>query len=164
VEPSSGETCSAGAKDAYVDLTSAGVREFIQGVSKSGSGGQQEGTGGGQGNVKSSVRTTTRKLTVSRGDAIVKLACTGAARCKGKLTLTAVKVVNVKGRKRKETVTVGTAAFTIAAGRSETIKIKLSAYGRAQVKSTHGHLKASLSIRGIETEPTHARSEAVTVS
>ena len=114
--------------------------------------------------AKSSISSTATKLSFSGGNAVVKLECSGTTTCKGKLTLAAVETVKVKGKSKKKTVTLGTATFTVAGGRAGTIKIKLSPYGRAQVKSTHGHLKASLAIVGIETEPTHKRTETVTIA
>jgi broad specificity phosphatase PhoE len=61
------------------------------------------------------------------------------------------------------TVVIGTASFSIAGGGQARVKIKLSAFGRAQVKATHGHLQAVLETVGYETEPTHKRSQDVTI-
>ena len=164
-EPSSGETCAAGSKDAFVNLADPGIRQFI-GTIPSGEGAPQAPSSGQEGAAKmtrSSVRLAATKLNVSGADAIVKLDCSGSAACKGKLTLTVVKTLKVKGKKRKETVTIGTESFSVAGGATAKIKIKLSSYARSQIRSTHGHLKASVELVGHETEPTHERTEAVTI-
>jgi hypothetical protein len=100
---------------------------------------------------------------VSNGGAVVKLACTGSRECHGKLTLTAKRTTRVKGKRHVTTVVIGTASFSIAGGGQARVKIKLSAFGRAQVKATHGHLQAVLETVGYETEPTHKRSQDVTI-
>jgi secreted trypsin-like serine protease len=177
LEPLGGEACTAGAKNAFVNLTNSAIREFIgtippptQTTTKSPPTTPKEETKTpetpktSEPLARSSIRTAATKLSFSGGNAVVKLECSGTATCKGKLTLTAVETVKVKGKSKKKTVTLGTATFTVAGGRAGTIKIKLSPYGRAQVKSTHGHLKASLAIVGIETEPTHKRTETVTIA
>ena len=170
VEPATGETCQASSVDAFVNVNAPAVRDFIEGKAQPNqttvtpTSGQKEEPKGEQPAAKSSISSTATKLSFSGGSAVVKLDCSGAATCKGKLTLTAVETVKVKGKSKKKTVTLGSATFTVAGGRAGTIKIKLSPYGRAQVKSTHGHLKASLAIVGIETEPTHKRTETVTIA
>jgi len=169
LEQSSAEACEADAVDTFVNLAAPAIHEFVASVvttttTTTTSTTTTTTTTAEHPVAKSSVSSPTTKLSFSAGDAIVKLDCSGTATCKGKLTLTAVKIVEVKGKKRKETVTIGTESFSVAGGRTAKIKIKLSSYARAQIKSTHGHLKASLSILGLETEPTHKRTEAVTIS
>jgi hypothetical protein len=163
VEPSSGETCTAGSKDDYVNLAAPAVQQFIgiipasEGAPKAPSAGQNGAA------TRSSVRLGATKLSVSGGSAIVKLDCSGSARCKGKLTLTVVESVKAKGKTRKKTVTLGSADFSVAGGGRAKVKIKLSTFGRAQVRTTHGHLKAVLGILGYGTEPTHKRNQDVTI-
>jgi hypothetical protein len=164
-ETTSGETCKAGLRDSYVNLASPAVQQFIgiipasEGAPKAPSSGQ----GATPVTDRSSVRLGASRLSVSGGAAIVKLDCSGAARCRGKLTLTIVETVKVKGKKRRKTVTLGTASFSVAGGATGKIKIKLSAYARAQVRATHGHLKAVLETLGYETEPKHKRNQDVTI-
>ena len=94
-----------------------------------GGGHQEEGMGqqNSQGAVaRSSVRTVAAKLSMSGGNAVVMLRCTGTATCNGKLTLTAKRTTKVNGKSRVSTVDVGTADFSIAGGGQAKVKIKLS--------------------------------------
>ena len=162
-EPTSGETCSAGSKDAFVNLAERDIQQFIGIPSSEGApAGPTSGQGVSKGK-RSSVRVAATKLSVSAGSAIVKLDCSGAATCRGKLTLTAVKTVKVKGKKRKRAVTLGTSSFSVAGGRAAKIKVRLSAYARARVRVSHGHLNAVLEILGHGTESTHKADQDVTI-
>lgn len=96
------------------------------------------------------------------GTALVKLACSGSAGgrgCAGKLTLSAQALS--KGRKRSHTLTIASAGFSIAAGTTATVQIKLSASGRALLSAEHGHLSARLTIA--QSVPTPARSQTKSV-
>jgi hypothetical protein len=80
---------------------------------------------------------------VSGGKAALKLTCSGGA-CKGTLKLTA----KVKQGKKTKNVVIGKASFSLAAGASKTIKVKLS--GPAKQELAKGKtLKAKLSGTGI---------------
>jgi hypothetical protein len=46
----------------------------------------------------------------------------------------------------ESTLTIGTAGFSVSAGKTATVKIKLNAAGRAQLGVGHGRLTASLAI------------------
>jgi PQQ-like domain len=101
-------------------------------------------------------------ITVQRNhDALIKLTCTGTARCSGRLTLT-VKRTTGKGKKRHtKTQTIGTATFSIPAGSSETVKLRLNATGRAFVAAARGHLSASLLVLKTSPSPTNSQSHLV---
>jgi len=97
----------------------------------------------------------------SGGKASVKLSCTGTATCVGKLTLT-VKSTTGKGKKKRfKTTTIGTAAFSIPAGKTATVTVTLNAAGKALLKSAHGKLSASLTI--LESSPAPASTQHKTV-
>jgi hypothetical protein len=70
----------------------------------------------------------------AKGRLAVKLAC-AASPCRGTLTLSA--------KQGKKTVKLASATYSVAAGKSATIKLKLSTAGRKLLKK--GALKASLS-------------------
>jgi hypothetical protein len=74
------------------------------------------------------------KLTVSRGVAAIKLKCTTAAACKGKLTLT--ELVKVKRKLKRETL--GTASVSIKVGHSATVKLKLDKLGKSLITKAKG--------------------------
>jgi hypothetical protein len=96
----------------------------------------------------------------SGGKASVKLSCTGTATCVGKLTLT-VKSTTKGKKKRFKTTTIGTAAFSIPAGRTATVTVTLNAAGKALLKSAHGKLSASLTI--LKSSPAPASTKRASV-
>jgi hypothetical protein len=67
---------------------------------------------------------------VSGGKALLKLSCSAAGVCAGELKLT----IQIKQGHRLKIVVIGEASCHIAAGQSETIKIKLSAVARQLLK------------------------------
>jgi len=73
--------------------------------------------------------------------ALFKLAGTGAGRCAGKLRLR-IKIKLAGGRFKLKTI--GTAVFSIAAGKRVSVIVKLNAAGRALLNKGHGGLNASL--------------------
>jgi alpha-tubulin suppressor-like RCC1 family protein len=83
-----------------------------------------------------------RSATVKGGKALIKLACTGPGACKGSLKLVArvaqrraAKGHGKHGRRRHvRNIVIGTASFSIAAGKRETVRVKLSAKGRSLVR------------------------------
>jgi hypothetical protein len=81
----------------------------------------------------------------SDGIALVTLGCKRGENCGGKLTLSAQTTSKTKGKK-KRTLTIGTAGFSIAAGMTTTVKVKLSAAGRGLLRADHGRLAARLTI------------------
>jgi len=94
---------------------------------------------------------------LSKQEALIKLTCTGTATCSGEVKLT-VKVVTKKGKKEHaKTEIVGTAVFSIGAGRSETVRLKLGAAGRALLSEAHGHLGATLEI--VKSSPSPSKTQ-----
>jgi hypothetical protein len=80
------------------------------------------------------------------GEAQAKLTCAGTGTCAGKLTLT----MKGSARKGKETKrkaqTIGTASFSIPAGKTATVTLTLNAAGRALLSADHGRLSATLTL------------------
>ena len=93
----------------------------------------------------------------SGGAAAVKLTCTGTATCTGKLTLTA----RTKGKKKAKTETIGTASFSIPAGKTAAVKLALNATGRALLNAAHRHLSATLTILKASPSPTQTNTDSV---
>jgi hypothetical protein len=99
-----------------------------------------------------------RHITVAAdGDALVKVACTGSESCRAKLTLRVTRTVTVKGKRTTRAVAIGTsAALSIAAGKTQTVRIKLAAAARALLRKHR--------LRGVElmiVTPGHRRNESV---
>jgi len=101
------------------------------------------------------------------GAAEIKLACTGTGTCTGKLSLTG-KIPLEKHNKNKtkaktktKTETIGTAIFSIPAGKTATIEFKLNAAGRALLSAAHGRLNASLTVFKTSPAPSQSRMHNV---
>jgi hypothetical protein len=107
----------------------------------------------------------TRIATTKGGEAAVKLRCTGPLTCHGKLTLTIPRNEGKKGTRRrgesKQTETIGTASFTIPAGRTVTVELKLGTTGRALLGVDHGRLAATLTILKSVPLPSQTHNENV---
>ncbi len=102
-------------------------------------------------------------LAVQRNGAVaVKLACKGEATCAGTLKLT-VKGKAVKGKKAK-LEEVGSAHFSISAGRTGSVKFKLTAAGRALLGAAHGHLTATMTIHKSSPGPGESAIRTVHLS
>ncbi len=91
---------------------------------------------------------------------ITELTCAGTGTCLGKLTLS-TKSRGKGKRKRLTTTTIGTATFSIPAGKTITVNLKLDAAGRALFKAHHGHLTASLTILKSLPVPPQTYTESV---
>lgn len=97
----------------------------------------------------------------TRGDmAEIKLTCsgTGTAMCSGELTLAAESMTK---RGRGKTETIGTATFSIPAGKTATIELKLDAAGGALLNADHGRLKADLTVLKSSPVPSQSHTESV---
>jgi streptogramin lyase len=95
-------------------------------------------------------------IAVKSGVGTVKLSCGGTATCAGKVTLTAKK----KGKKAKAE-TIGTASFSIPAGGTKLIKIKLDGTGSALLRAAHGHLGAAVKIVKESPSPSTTETQSV---
>jgi hypothetical protein len=94
-------------------------------------------------------------------EAAVKLTCSDVATCAGKLTLTA-RGTTRKDRKTKAKATaIGTARFSIPAGKTTTVELALNAAGRALLGADHGRLSASLTVLRSSPAPSQTHTESV---
>ena len=110
-------------------------------------------SGGGCG-----VTLQSRRIIVgTHARAAFKLHVGGGGTCKGQLRLQ----VTHKVGHRSKTKMIGTGTFSIAAGRSAVIKIKLNAAGRVMLVRHHGHLLATLVI--VRQSPGPSRSQTARV-
>jgi hypothetical protein len=85
-----------------------------------------------------------KKAKVKGAKALLRVSCKGPASCRGSLKLSAK--LTSKGKARN--ATIGSAQFSLAPGFSTTLKIKLSAKAKQQLKSA-GQLSARVSGAGI---------------
>lgn len=97
----------------------------------------------------------------SGGMAAVKLTCTGMGTCSGKLKVTSTTTKGKGKRAVSTTKTVGTAAFSIVAGKTATVAVKLDVVGRALLKKDRGRLDATLTILESFVGSTTTRRESV---
>jgi hypothetical protein len=108
--------------------------------------------------VQATLSLLGRRITVAAdGDALVKVACAGSESCRAKLTLRTSKSVTVKGKRTTRAVAIGTsAALSIAAGKAQTVRIKLDSAARTLLRKHK--------LRGVElllATPGHRRDESV---
>ncbi len=97
----------------------------------------------------------------STHEAAVKLSCTGADTCSGKLTLTARNTTK-KGKKAKAVIaTIGTAIFSISGDKTATVEVKLDSAGRALLGNGQGRLSASLTVLKSSPVPSQTQTENV---
>jgi alpha-tubulin suppressor-like RCC1 family protein len=75
-----------------------------------------------------------RLAIVKAGTALVKLTCSGLGACGGSLKLVARAVEKRNGKRHLRNVVIGTAAFSIAEGKGGTLRVHLSAKGRALLR------------------------------
>jgi len=103
-------------------------------------------------------------VTVKGVTGSVELTCSGTATCSGKLTLTAKTTTAHGKKKRSKTQTIGTASFSVAAGKTATVQIELNATGRKLLSSGHGHLGAQLRISKSSPSPSETQTNEVRLS
>jgi hypothetical protein len=91
-------------------------------------------------------------IKVVRGEAAITLIGAGTTTCGGRVTLVA-KSPHRNGSAKN----VGTASFSILAGTRQTVRLRLTAAGRAFLSAAHGHLNATLAI--LKSSPSPASTE-----
>jgi len=103
-------------------------------------------------------------LTINVGgtrEATFKLTCTGTATCSGKLTLT-VRGTNGKGKhEHTKADVIGTTTFSVPAGRSSVVALKLDATGGALFSADRGRLDADLTVSKSSPAPAQTHTETV---
>ncbi len=133
-----------------------------------GGGGAPEGPGGGEGPVgpaggphvsRSGLLLTSRRIAVGRGGkARVGVDCAGAVSCSGRLELRESETLRQGGRSARSTVVLGAVHYSLEAGRSETVTMRLDATGLRRLRARGGRLPFRMTI--VQAAPT---SEAVSV-
>jgi hypothetical protein len=90
-----------------------------------------------------------------------KLACTGTAICRGKLTLMVGSTNGKAQHKRTKTNTIGTATYSIPVGKTTAVALKLTAAGSALLSADHGRLDADLTISKYSPSRSQTHTETV---
>jgi hypothetical protein len=106
-----------------------------------------------------SVSLLSKRISVqSNRRALLKLRAAGDVACKGKLTLE----VKIKlAKKHTKIKAIGAASFSLLAGKTAVVKLKLTAYGAKLLASRHGRLGARLLIAKSSPVPAHAHIASV---
>jgi hypothetical protein len=108
-----------------------------------------------------SVRLKSVSLAVTASSrAQMTLLASGHGRCAGRLAVR----VQVKGGGRTRTESVGSVGYSLLAGHSERLSVKLDALARALLGARHGRLKASLLIARTVPSPPKATSASITLA
>ena len=74
------------------------------------------------------------------------LRCRGTATCRGAIGLTVIRVVRVARKRRLRAVRIGSVRYSIAGERVTSVRLKLTAAGRALLRRAHGTLGARMTI------------------
>jgi hypothetical protein len=105
------------------------------------------------------VALVSKSISVQRpARAAVRLRVSGTGRCAGKLRL---RVTRRLSRHSLQVKTIGTAVFSIAAGRTGVVSVRLNAAGRRMLGTHHGRLSASLLLVRQSPAPALAQSARV---
>ncbi|HUN79614.1 MAG TPA: Ig-like domain-containing protein [Solirubrobacteraceae bacterium] len=159
-----GDGANKPATSAAIDHTvngPAGTQEEPHGEQphsqEQGGGGSGGGSNGGGSSLGTSPPPTTAsavckaaltraQLSATAGAVAIELRGTGAGTCTGTLTLSVRRRVGRGRHARTGRQRIGTARFTLAAGRTTTVRLTLDPAGRALLKRGHGHVQASLEL------------------
>jgi hypothetical protein len=95
------------------------------------------------------------------GRGAIELRCLGTAACHGTLILIVKIPTRKRGKRHFKTMTIGTAAFSVAAGATADVQFELNARGRALLSADHGRLNARLTIRKASPAPSQTHTEKV---
>ena len=105
------------------------------------------------------VSLLSRRVTVlAHGRVVFRLRARGAGRCAGKLRLNLTRRI---ARHKLRVKTIGAATFSLAAGSTATVKLKLNATGRMALQAHRGRLAASLLLVRQSPRPFAAQSAGV---
>jgi hypothetical protein len=113
-------------------------------------------------NAACSVSLRKKRLAVTRYRTVaLRLTRTGTGSCRGKLAIS----YRVKAKGRGYALrTIGTASFSIAAGQSKVVNVKLTKSGQAWFRAHRGKANASVAIARVVPAPITARSASVRLS
>jgi hypothetical protein len=127
----------------------------------------QRPSGGVAGSTSSSnaacnVSVRKKRLAVTRYRTVaLRLTRTGTGSCRGKLAIS----YRVKAKGRGYALrTIGTASFSIAAGQSKVVNVKLTKSGQAWFRAHRGKANASVAIARVVPAPITAHSASVRLS
>lgn len=99
--------------------------------------------------VGSPIAVAAHKAKVKGNNALVKVTCSGGATCTGSFKVVATEVVKRHHKRHKRQVNVGKATFSVATGKTATVKVRLSAKARKLLRKS-GKLEARLTGTGIK--------------
>jgi hypothetical protein len=131
------------------------LQHFAPEGGPAGGGGGPEGPGGNgpTGSVesprvsRSGLLLTSRRIAVRRGGrASVGVDCAGAVSCAGRLELRESETLRRDGRSVRSTVLLGAVHYRLAAGRSETVTMRLDATGLRRLHARGGRLPFRMAI------------------
>ena len=100
-----------------------------------------------------------KRLPTTGGRVRVKLRCTAATTCRGRLML--MLAPQARAARRSHAVTLAGGSFSILHGRAATVVLRLDRAGRSRVCAGHGYLLASLAIRVVAPDPPRTHAYAV---
>lgn len=99
----------------------------------------------------------------ARGNVALTVSCpAGGARCVGRIVLKVKVTKTVRGRKKATTVTIGTVSFTVDAGKSKAVKLRLTATGRSLLRKQK-RLSVTAAITTSANGRSSTRSKALTL-
>ena len=117
--------------------------------------------GSGEPPSTATVRLARVRIITMKGEATVELTCTGTVACSGRLTLR-VKARTRKGRKvRSATTTIAIVDFSVPAGKTTDVRVKLDARGRALLRTDRGRVNATLAVLQLSPAPSQTFTEKV---
>ena len=109
------------------------------------------------------VSLLSRKVSVYSGRwAVLKLELRGTGRCRGRLKLIAkalATTITKRSRKRSKASIIATATFSILAGKTSIVRLRLNAAGRSLLAAHHGRLNMNLTILRSSSGPSQTRIE-----
>jgi hypothetical protein len=97
----------------------------------------------------------------SNGEAAVRLSCVSTTACAGKLTLAAKSTTRKGKKKHTRSETIGTAIFSIPAGKTAIVKLTITGTGRALLGAAYGRLSATLTIVKSSPSPINTQTKSV---
>jgi hypothetical protein len=100
-----------------------------------------------------------KRLPTAGGRVRVKLRCTPATTCRGRLTLTLPP--RTRAARGSHTVTLAKGSFSILHSRAVTVVLRLDRAGRSRVNAGHGYMHASLAIHVVAPAPPRTHAYAV---
>ncbi len=162
VEAAAGMTCHDGVLyiDGRLDITQGGLRQYpgsacvfaaTKGITITG---PIEGSPGIispvvelRGVRHSAVKLRASEASVSNDKVAVKVSCTGTGPCNGAAKITAVGGQAARVTRGRSRVTIiASGRYSVAAGKTRTVRIKLTSAGRRLLRKHHGTLRTALKL------------------